>query len=154
MSIWCSWPEIGFTIEPPGMTVVYLDEQGNQVDAPDPNLVEGGEVRSYAVGFSNHYPTRDGEFEQPANVSLNHCPVWCVPGHHDEEDDKTVGEWVRLDVYTAEHDFDQGGKPTGEYTLASVVMDEKAAAALAADLLDWVSRPKAYPVKKNIDDER
>lgn len=141
MSIWCSWPEVGYDIEPPGIEVIHIG------DRPDPSIPQGGEVRSYAVGFSNHYPTRDGEYEQPAHVGINHCPVWCVPGHRDEYDDETVGEWVRLDVYTAAHDFHQGGKPTGEYDLASVVMDEAAARALAADLLEWADRPKAFPIE-------
>lgn len=144
MSIWCSWREIGYDIEPPdeaGFEFVYLG------DRPDPNVPEGGEVRSYAVGYSNHYPTRDGEYEQRANVGLAHCPVWCVPGHGDDFDDEVIGEWVRLDVYTAEHDFNKGGKPTGRYDLASVVMDEAAARALAADLLEWADRTKAYPIQ-------
>lgn len=124
MSIWCSWEDIG-----------YDTFTGERVR---------GEVRSYASGFSNHYPTTDGTYEQPANVGLAHIPVWCVPGHR-EEMDETVGPWVRLDVWTAEHSFDGGGKPTGKYDAASVVMDEAAARALAADLLSWADSPKAQP---------
>jgi hypothetical protein len=48
---------------------------------------------------------------------------------------------------TAEHSYEDGGKPTGEWKSAAVVMDEAAARALAADLLAWADTPKAYPVK-------
>jgi hypothetical protein len=144
MSIWCSWPEIGYDMWP-GDGVHGGVEFMTLGDRPDPNVPNGGEVRSYAVGFSNHYPTCDGEYEQRANVGISHCPVWCVPGYDDEFDDDTVGEWVRLDVFTAVHDYQQGGKPTGEYVNAAVVLDEAAARALVADLSAWLDRPKAHP---------
>lgn len=53
--------------------------------------------------------------------------------------------WLRLDVTTAEHDFNAGGTPTGRYDCASVVLDEAAARALAADLLEWADTPKVHP---------
>lgn len=145
MSIWCNWEEIGYDVDPP-----HLAEMGVEYvklgDHPDPFVAERGEVLSYAEGFSNHYPTRDREYEQRANVNINHIPAWCVPGHRDDFSDRLIGEWTRLDIFTAEHDFHQGGKPNGQYISASVVMDEAAARALAADLLEWADRPKAYPV--------
>src|SRR4051794_37933050 len=102
MSIWCSWTEVGHDVEPP-----HLAEMGLEVVTlgDPPESPTRGEVRSYATGYSNHYPTTDGEWEQPANVGISSIPVWCVPGHGDEFDDETLGGWVRLDVYTAEHDF-------------------------------------------------
>lgn len=124
MSIWCSWEDIG-----------YDTFTGEWVR---------GEVRSYATGFSNHYPTTDGTYEQPSSVGIATIPVWCVPGHR-EEMDKTVGPWVRLDVWTADHSFTDGGQFTGRYDTASVVMDETAARSLAADLLAWADREKAHP---------
>lgn len=147
MSIWSSWAEIGTDVR----TRLAHDEHG------EPMLVksgrqprpERGRVRSYATGFSNHYPTCDGKYEQPANVGISSIPEWCVPGHVNGEDNdyESVGEWVRLDVQTAEHDSNKGGKSTGRYDLACVVLDETAARALAADLLEWADRPKAAPIK-------
>lgn len=135
MSIWCSWREIGW--EDPWVAL----RKGKRLKKP-----HHGDVRSYAEGFSNHYPTRAGDVELRANVGIAHIPVWCVPGHADDEtDDHVTGEWVRLDVYTAEHDWHNPTSPTGKWTSAAVVMDEEAARALAADLLEWADRPKAYP---------
>lgn len=104
--------------------------------------MRGGDVRSYASGWSNHYPTTDGEVEQPAHVGLAHIPTWCVPGHRGDEegaDDYPLGQWVRLDVVTHDH---EDGKPVGGPWAHSVVMDEGAARQLAADLLKWADSPK------------
>lgn len=130
MSIWCSWREIGYDDPEP--------RNRNRNRKP-----QHGEVRSYATGFSNHYPTTDGDYEQRANVGISSIPVWCVPGHDEHEDYDLRGEWVRLDVYTREHDFSRGGKPTQTMVSAAVVMDEAAARALAADLLAWADQPEA-----------
>lgn len=145
MSIWCSWEDIGTDV-----LTILTERDGKPCleavgDQPEPKR---GEVRSYAVGFSNHYPTRDGEYEQPANVGISSIPRWCIPGHRNEEgqdDYDMLGEWVRLDLFTAEHSFKDGGKPTGRYLNAAVVMDVEAARALYHDLGDWLMRPKAQP---------
>lgn len=120
MSIWCSQPSIGhdqWTDDPPV-----------------------GDVRSYAEGWSNHYPTTDGAVEQPANIDLAHTPVWCVPGHHDDDDER-VGPWLRLGVYTTDHD----GYTVGNPKSATVVMDEAAVTALRDQLTEWLDHPKAQP---------
>lgn len=124
MSIWCSWESVGHD------------------DFPDRTEPRGGDVRSYASGWSNHYPTHDVEL--PAHVGLAHIPTWCVPGHRDEEndDDFPLGPWVRLDVVT--HDY-ENGKAAGGPWAHSVVMDEGAARQLAADLIQWADSPKAQP---------
>lgn len=126
MSIWCSWEDVG---------------HGDHFDSgPSPR---GGDVRSYASGWSNHYPTADGTVEQPASVGLAHIAPWCVPGREDaDEDAGTVGPWVRLDVVTYDH---ERGIPTGGPWAHSVVMDEAAARTLAADLLRWADMPKITP---------
>lgn len=120
MSIWCSREHVGF----------------------DESEQRGGEVRSYATGWSNHYPTPDVEL--PAHVGLAHIPTWCVPGHAGEEneDDHPLGPWVRLDVVT--HDY-ENCKAVGGPWAHSVVMDEAAARQLAADLIAWADAPKADP---------
>jgi hypothetical protein len=141
VSIWGNWPDVGYEID----TRLSKDEHGEPIlVAVGHEGPERGEVRSYATGFSNHYPTTDGEYEQPANVGISGMPAWCVPGHSDEYTDD-LGPWVRLDVQTCEHDFAAGGTPTGRYDVASVVMDEAAARALAADLIAWADRPKVQP---------
>lgn len=127
MSIWSSWEEIGYDM-------VFR--------SPKPHR---GQVRSYASGWSNHYPTTDGAVEQPAAVGVASMPVWCVPGHEDDYSDDTVGPWLRLEVASAQHSWKDGGKPTGLPEGAAVVMDEEAARSLAADLLAWADRPKALP---------
>lgn len=121
MSIWVSRPGIGF------------DELE---DAP------AGQVRSYANGWSNHYPTTDGTVEREASVDTAHVPAWCVPGHEDNFDGETVGGWLRLTVRTTEHDFWSPRRVVGDQ-VASVVIDEDAARALVADLRDWLDTPKA-----------
>lgn len=126
MSIWCSGSVIGHDVD--------ADAEGEQ----------RGEVWSYATGWSNHYPDR--KVEQPSTICVATIPVWCVPGHWDEEEFETVGEWLRLDVHTAEHDYKSGGQPTSRYNFESVVLDEEAARSLAADLLAWADRPKAKAI--------
>ena len=110
----------------------------------DHEPLRGGDVRSYATGWSNHYPTTDGEVEQPAAVGIAHIPTWCVPGHRDADDydDFPLGPWVRLDVITHDH---ENGKPVSGPWSHSVVMDEAAARQLAADLLKWADAPKVHP---------
>ncbi|MGZ6852492.1 MAG: hypothetical protein ACXVGC_00255 [Mycobacteriaceae bacterium] len=125
MSIWCSWESVGY-------------------DDSDPKTPRGGEVRSYASGWSNHYPTDDVEL--PTSVGLAHIAPWCVPGYeqgNEVEIEHLVGPWVRLDVLTHEY---RNGKPVEpDPWCHSVVMDEAAARQLAADLLTWADTPKAQP---------
>lgn len=124
MSIWCSWRTIGH------------DE-----DDEDP---QRGEVRSYAYGWGNHYPTTDGQVEQPANVELAYLPAICVPGHQDEVDvDEDMGPWLRL-YMTSRQRIYINGEPIGRKS-AAVVIDEAAARHLAADLLEWANWPKVHP---------
>lgn len=132
MSIWCSWDHIG----------------------SDPRDAEqqGGQVRSYAHGFSNHYPTTDGEYEQPAAVALAHIAPWCVPGHGDpcttcvvSHDHPEVGPWLRMEVASHEHSWKDGGIPTGREEGATIVMDEDAVRALRDDLTRWLALPKLQP---------
>lgn len=63
MSIWCSLPNIGFD-----------DEVDESV----------GQVRSYASGWSNHYPTTDGTVERDATLDLAYIPAWCAGGDDDD----------------------------------------------------------------------
>lgn len=108
MSIWCSHEAVGY------------DEMN---EGPQPY---GGQVRSYAIGWSNHYPTTDDQVEQPASVGLAHIPTWCVPGWRDHEgpDDYPLGPWVRLDISTWE--YDEKAQPTDKPRWAAVVMPESA----------------------------
>lgn len=128
MSIWCSHDTIGFDdSEPPS-----------------------GQVRSYATGWSNHYPTTTGDVEQEASVEIAHIAPWCVPGHRDigDEWDGTgfvYGDWLRLDIYSQQHDFHSGGKPTGAPLSASVVMDETAVRELRDQLTSWLDAKKVRP---------
>lgn len=131
MSIWCSLDHIG-TI--PG----WPDEEPNH----------RGVVMSYASGFSNHYPTTDGTYEQPAAIATASVAPWCTPGWDQEVDDldyPQAGEWLRLDVASWEYDWASGGVPTGKREGATVVLDEAAARSLAADLLAWADRPLLKP---------
>lgn len=133
MSIWCSHPSVGY------------DEYRDPFDGPNPR----GQVLTYAVGFSNHYPEVGGDEERPAEVAIASIAPWCVPGHlkHDDETyvcecgenyahNNATGTWLRLDL---DAKADRNGNPVN----ASVVMDEAAVTALIADLSAWLARPKA-----------
>lgn len=103
----------------------------------------GGTVRAYAEGWSNHYPTND--VEGPAAIELATIPVWCVPGHHDEDDDR-LGPWLRVTVTAEGTDHWKDG-PTPYYSTTTVVLNERAASALRDHLDHWLARPKARPRK-------
>lgn len=124
MSIWCSLPSIG---------------HDNWHDG-----IRGGEVRSYANGWSNHYPTTDGDVEQPACVDLATIPAWCVPGNEDRDGGGELGPWLRLSAYGHEHD---PHAPTiiVSRSSTSVVMSEPAVRQLVADLTEWLETPKVHP---------
>lgn len=143
MSIWCSGEPIGF--EPLG-----LAEDGAL--APEFAEVGNGQVRSYAAGFSNHYPTTTGDYEQPAAVALASIAPWCVPGHDEpcacesgSHDHPEVGPWLRLEVLSHEHPWEDGGVPSGRIEGADVVLDEIAVATLRDKLTEWLEQPKVQP---------
>lgn len=124
MSIWCSGPTIGFDVwEDPPVPVI-------------------GQVRSYATGWSNHYPTIAGDVERPATVDLAHIPAWCAGGEDDDFD--SLGGWVRLSVVGHEHDYKEPTKVLGPID-AAVVLDEAAVRELVRQLSSWLDRPKVQP---------
>lgn len=112
----------------------------------DENKFDGGEVRAYANGWSNHYPSAD--VEAPASIGLADIPAYCVPGHDQSGENFTCsgcgeyhdayperGEWVRLDIDSL------GALSWPEPIHASVVLDEQAARSLADALIAWAIRP-------------
>lgn len=127
MSIWCSWEAVGWD---------------DEADEPTPN----GSVRSYASGWSNHYPTNDDTVEMPSTISLAHIAPWCVPGHPDATETAAgeCGDWLRLTVDTWEHNWKAPTSIIGDLN-ASVVLDETAARTLRDQLTDWLARPKLTP---------
>jgi hypothetical protein len=148
MSIWCSDATTGF-------------DDGAEPGTPQP---VGGQVRSYADGFSNHHPNT-ATHEKPASVSLASIAPWCVPGHTGrrmdgfrcsgcdaQHDYPECGPWVRLDLYSPNAltwwNPDDLPNPQPAPIHASVVLDEAAARALAANLVAWADRPKVHPVKE------
>lgn len=140
MSIWCSWNPVGY-------------------EEPEPRRRDArrrGEVRSYANGWSNHYPTRDGKVECRASVDIAHIAPWCTPGWQQKDpglpnftsgDRCEVAEWLRLTVYTRHHDFNSG-EATNEMRCEAVVMDEEAVRALVADMTAWLDLPKVHPIEE------
>lgn len=102
-------------------------------------------VRSYATGWSNHYPTKTGHVERKAELMFATIPDYCVPGHR-EEWGEAIGPWLRMCVYSHAHDFNAPRKILGPED-ASVVMDEEAVQALVDELQQWLARPKAHPIK-------
>lgn len=127
MSIWCSRPTIGHDPDVAGQ---------EQVDVPV-------QVRSYANGWSNHYPTVDGAVERDARIDIAVIPAWCAGGDHDDFD--SVGPWLRLGVHSWRHDLHQPANVLDE-TSAVVVLDEAAVRALVDQLNGWLSQPKVVPV--------
>ncbi len=120
MSIWSPFAEIGFP---------WIWRESKRPVR--------GTVRGYAEGWSNHFPTAD--VEGPGCIMLASIPVWCVPGHHDDEDDR-VGEWVRIHVHATGHDHWQHEDYVAD---ATVVLNPAAARALRDELDGWLARPKA-----------
>jgi len=109
-----------------------------------------GSVRTYADGWSNHYPTDD--VEKPAAVSLAEIPPWCVPGHgeasegrgaDDPEYSENPGPWLRMSLLTQSRRRDDGHPviPDG----ATVVINPDAARALAAALTAWADGGHTMP---------
>lgn len=126
MSIWASDASIGF----------------DQFD-DEPQV---GEVRSYATGWSNHYPTTDGEVERPALIDTAHLPPWCVPGHDDVDTyDGQIGPWLRLGVSGWQHNYFKPSEVIGEVDV-QVVLDVEAVRALHSHLTWWLEQEKVYPI--------
>lgn len=120
MSIWCSLPPIGF------------DEMDESV----------GQVRSYATGWSNHFPTTDNAVERDAALDLSFIPAWCAGG--DDDDVDAAGPWLRLGLRSHAHDHAAPAVVLGPAS-ATVVMDEAAVRALVEELTRWLARPKVSP---------
>jgi hypothetical protein len=147
MSIWCSWPHIGTdptVMYEVGPNVYEVDIDGERADGREPveQKPEGGNVVSYANGFSNHFPDLTGEYERPAAIALASIPSWCVPGHRDETTDG-LGQWLRMEVAAPETlNFwrKEDGSPTVESEGATVCLDRQAVETLHAQLGDWLER--------------
>lgn len=116
-----------------------------------------GVVLSYATGWSNHYPDESGP-ERHAAIGLATVAPWCVPGHDQDGPDYTCtgcgkdhesgnesGAWLRMEVASWEHSFNDGGDPTGKGEGAMVSLDPTAARALGQALLDWADRRHVTP---------
>jgi hypothetical protein len=127
MSIWVSRDEIGWDTFPRRHTNI------------------GGDVRSYATGWSNHYPTVNGKVERRASIELASIPSYCVPGHRDDDDWSGSGPWLRLGVDGWRHDYHNSTEATSD-SLA-VVLDAGAVTALVAGLQSWLNEPKVNPIK-------
>lgn len=155
MSIWNSLPHIGF-----------------DTWEEDPVPFQGGQVRSYVDGWSNHYPTTDDTAELPAMIDTASIAPWCVPGHEDsdgrnDDGERCVGPWLRLSVdspdthipiRTPEEIAERiaawaGGEtpPTdievGAWQHVSVVLDEPAVRSLVESLTEWLDHPKLHPTE-------
>lgn len=131
MSIWCSRHVAGVDDEDHTMT---------------------GTVVAFAEGFSNHYPEST---DPPASIGVASIPPWCGPGHdNDTTDERPPGPWLRLDVDSPRAlswwGADPAHRPTPAPVHASVVLDETAARALAAALIEWADRPKTRPNGDNL----
>ena len=124
-----------------------LEDIGYDLWRKRPRKVRG-EVRAYAQGWSNHYPTN--RVEAPACLTVAHVPSWCVPGHREEFDDY-AGQWLRLFLSAPDartwwmKNGEKGPQP--EPLNAAVVMDETAVRALVDDLTKWLDMPKVHPRK-------
>lgn len=126
MSIWCSLPAIGF--------------DDDELDEPV------GQVRSYASGWSNHYPTTDGTVERDATLDLAYIPAWCAGG---DDDSDAVGPWLRLGVRSHAHNYSSPAEVVGRAD-ATVVLDEDAVRALVDQLTQWLARPKVSPARDEV----
>lgn len=138
MSIWCSLPVIGFD------SSNELDEPipSNNIDEPSETPEPTNQVRSYATGWSNHYPSTDGSAEREASLNLAYIPAWCAGG--DDDDYRSVGQWLRLGLRSHTHNFMAPTEVVARSELV-VVMDEGAVRALVDNLTAWLERPKVTP---------
>jgi hypothetical protein len=157
MSIWISWQHIGtdptvmYEVEP-GLHEVDLGD-GKQARGRQPveQKPEGGNVLSYADGWSNHFPDLTGECERPAVVAVASIPSWCVPGHRGDDADE-FGQWLRLEVAAPETlnfwQKDAEGNPAVEEQGATVVLDRQAVQTLRDQLNVWLERATVEPIDK------
>jgi len=126
MSIWCPYNDIGNT--------EWADEPSR------------GVVRSYAVGWENHYP--DDKVEQLSSLGAASIPDYCVPGHRDETG-SALGPWLRLSVDGWDHLHHPNMKAALHRASLTVVLDEEAVTSLVADLTAWLARPKVHPTSES-----
>lgn len=136
MSIWATRAEIGWDDEG------WVSVTGTRIEP----TAAGGEVRSYADGFSNHYPTADDTVERRATIDTASIPSWCVPGNRTSDDDTAVGPWLRLGVASVRHTTTVEPAFAVADMAAAVVLDEAAATALRDELSAWLATPKIHPV--------
>ena len=109
-------------------------------NSPWPEERPPGEVRSYANGWSNHYPTPD--VEKPAFVGTAHIPPYCVPGHGDDAaSEEATGPWLRLHVAVWNEELGSPMIPDG----GAIILDPDAARSLAAELLSWADSEHVQP---------
>ena len=139
MSIWITRKELG-----------WEDEGWHTMDGEEiPPEKVGGEVRTYASGFSNHYPTTDDKVETRACIDTSSIPSFCVPGHRDETEDEAsfykYGPWLRVGMHTSRFEYDGETEYKVEPVSASVVMDEEAVRTLRDELNAWLETDKVYP---------
>lgn len=122
------------------------------------------DVVSYINGWSNHYPghfvnphppplpagfSRDVTEETPASIGTGWIPPWCVPGHHDAEEqgldvDTHLGPWLRLDI-TMQTVSIWAGLEIGNQDVHSICLNETAVRALRDNLNEWLDREKLHP---------
>lgn len=127
MSIWATHAEIG----KPG-----TDPMSDDFD---------GTVRTFADGWSNHYPTDD--VEKPASVGLAFMPAHCVPGYlddaYDGDEDGAPGPWLRMHLLTESIRRNDDGPviPDG----ATVILKPSAARTLGAALIAWADGGHTSP---------
>lgn len=104
-----------------------------------------GTVRTYADGWSNHYPGPD--VERPASVGLAVIPAHCVPGRlddaYDGDEDGAPGPWLRMSLLTESSRRADGHPviPDG----ATVVMTPDAARTLGQALTAWADGGHTHP---------
>ncbi len=131
MSIWSPWGAIGYDL------------------TRKPPRKMRGQVRSFATGWSNHYP--NAQVEAPAQLDLATLPSRTDLGHEDDTDDDAAGPWLRLGMLAPDARSwwrrDDNGEPVRAPVDATVVLDEEAARALRDDLTEWLDMPKARPRK-------
>ncbi len=130
MSIWCSWTAIGFDRQSDGH--------------------RRGDVRTYADGFSNHYPDQTGSHELEAGLGIDHAAPWCVPGHDECSDcDDEVGHYLRLSMWDDGSLYWSAKESPArrEPRYMAVVMDVEAARALRDDLDEWLAKAHIEPLE-------
>lgn len=146
MSIWCSRITVGWEDEGESVGGKVIDDNG--IRDPQPHWV-GGEIRSYAEGWSNHYPNPADHVEMPAGISLAHIAPFCVPGNDEADEGDGVGPWLRLGIESPLAVTLWGRAKKGDTVPdpqhAAVILDDAAARALVRELRRWIKSPKVNP---------